>query len=175
MKRGKIVLIVLALIMVLGMIPAQAEVPHKGDWAFGTHLSLPAIGSSVKYWITDKWGGQLTVIPTSILTGYAAKAIFKLKEGKNHYLYGGLSLGRLAIQYSSTGYQQHDYKGEISGLSLTGGVEWIIKRWLVLSFEIGYGWFDTNISTNGDPVDLGEYKTINSPIIGIGFHSYFFK
>lgn len=189
MKKGKIVLVVLTLIMVLGMIPAQAEVPHKGDWAIGSHLSLPAIGLSLKYWVTEKWCAQFTLIPSITqetgpstdvsasmgVSAYAGKAIYKFKEGKNHYFYGALAAGSLTLHSASSGYgYQHESESSISGVSLSVGFEWLLIKWFVLSLDIGYGWFDPRVSMNGDPVDLGEYETIISPMVGIGFHTYFF-
>ena len=193
MRKGKIIILtILVLGIILGVVPiAHAEVPGKGDWAIGSHLSLPAIGISGKYWLTDKWCGQLTLIPSITSTqetgpssdasvsasvnAYAGKLSYKLKEGKNHYFYGALSAGSLALDstYSDPYYGQSG-SITISGLSLSAGFEWVTK-WFALSFEIGYGWFNANAFANGDPVDSGEYETINSPIIGIGIHSYIFK
>jgi len=189
MRKGKIIILtILALGIILGMIPiVHAEVPGKGDWAIGSHLSLPAIGISGKYWLTDKWCGQLTLIPSITSTqpsgdasmsvsvnAYAGKLSYKLKEGKNHYFYGALSAGSLTldITYSDPYYGQSG-STTISGLSLSAGFEWVIK-WFALSLEIGYGLFNANIA-DGDPFDLGEYETINSLMIGVGIHSYIFK
>jgi len=190
MRKGKMILLtILALGIILGVVPiAHAEVPGRGDWAIGSHLSLPAIGISGKYWVTDKWCGQLTLIPSVTSTqeiepssdvsvsasvnAYAGKISYKLKEGKNHYFYGALSAGSLAldITYSDT---SESMTATISGLSLSIGFEWLIK-WFALSLEIGYGWFNANVA-DGDPFDLGEYETINYPMIGIGIHSYIFR
>ncbi len=187
MRKGKMILLtILALGIILGVVPiAHAEVPGKGDWAIGSHLSLPAIGISGKYWVTDKWCGQLTLIPSITSTqeiepssdasasvnAYAGKISYKLKEGKNHYFYGALSAGSLALDST---YSGQSGSTTISGLSLSAGFEWVIK-WFALSLEVGYGWFNANAFADGDPVDLGEYETINSPMIGIGIHSYIFK
>jgi len=186
MRKGKMILLtILALGIILGVVPiVHAEVPGKGDWAIGSHLSLPAIGISGKYWLTDKWCGQLTLIPSITSTqpsgdasvsasvnAYAGKLSYKLKEGKNHYFYGALSVGSLALDST---YSDASGSITISGLSLSAGFEWVIK-WFALSLEIGYGWFNANAFADGDPVDLGEYETINSPMIGIGIHSYIFR
>ncbi len=189
-----ILLTILALGIILGVVPiAHAEVPGKGDWAIGSHLSLPAIGISGKYWVTDKWCGQLTLIPsitTSItstqeiepssdasasVNAYAGKISYKLKEGKNHYFYGALSAGSLALDSTYSEHdQQHEYKGSISGVSLSVGFEWVTK-WFALSLEIGYDWFNPDAFRDGDPVDLEEYETINFPMIGLGIHGYIFR
>lgn len=179
MKKSKIVLVVLVLVMVLGMVSVvQAGVPRRGNLAIGSHYSFPAFGASVKYWLTDKWCGQLTFLPPIASTeetdggmnAYAGKVSYKLTKGRNHYFYGALSAGKLSMRSTSSG----QYEAHISGASLSIGFEWWPIKWFALSLEIGYGWFKTNALVNGELVDLGEYETINSPIIGIGFHSYFF-
>lgn len=186
MRKGKIIILtILTLGIILGVIPiAHAEVPGKGDWAIGSHLSLPAIGISGKYWVSDKWCTQLTLLPSITSTqpsgdasmsvsvnAYAGKLSYKLKEGKNHYFYGALSAGSLTLDST---YSGQSGSVTISGLSLSAGFEWVIK-WFALSLEIGYGWFNANVFADGDPFDLGEYETINYPMIGIGIHSYIFK
>ena len=182
--KGKMILTVLVAAIVLGMLPtlAQAEVPGKGDWAIGSSISFPAYGLSAKYWLTNKWCGQLTLVPSSDLgtngtkanlSAYAGKAIYKLKEGPNHYWYGALAIGSANMHSTSSGYgYEYEYEMNISGVSLTGGIEWVIRRWFVLSFELGYAWLDQSASLNGEQIDLGEYKITNSPMIALGIYWY---
>ena len=185
MKKGKIVLVVLVFLTLamLGIVSVvQAEVPHRGSVAIGGNLSLPAIGQSIKYWFTNKWCGQLTFVPSientvgetqSTVDAFSWKISYKLKEGRNHYFYGAFSTGNFSL-HNTAGYQD-EYEMHLSGNSLSIGFEWLPRKWCALSFEIGYGQFNVSTYRNEYSIDLGEeYETINSPIIGIGFHSYFF-
>lgn len=186
MKKGKIVLVVLVFLTLamLGIVSVvQAEVPRRGNLAIGTHYSFPAFGMSVKYWLTNKWCGQLTFVPfmgstegtsSGGMSAYAGKVSYKLTKGRNLYFYGALSAGKLSMRSSaSSSSGQHEYEAHLSGTFLSIGFEWWPTKRFALSLEVGYGWFNGNALMNKDPVDLGGYETINTPMVGVGVHSYF--
>jgi len=140
-------------------------------YAIGWQSTFPVWGISGEMKIDDKLTAQLMLGPSSVLSSYAARGLYKFKQEKAYDVYGFGMLGLFTYSGRSLNiatFQYEDTTETAFGFGAGAGIEANWQQWLpemppvYFNLEIGFG-----------SISFDSLYSFTSVMMGGGLHYRF--